>query len=408
MRFLILTQYFPPEIGAPQTRLWAFAKELARRGHTVEVVTAMPNHPVGRVHRAYRRKLYVRENWHGIRVHRTWIYAASGTGVRRMLNYISFAITSIFGLLRARRQDFIFVESPPLFLCIPAYAASLVRGGAVIFNVADLWPDSVRELGVMKEGPVLRVADALERWAYRRARYVNGVTTGISEILLTKKNVDHEKLRFLPNGIDVEQFCPRPRDETLARSLDAHERFVLLYAGTHGVAQGLETLIEAARLLAARPFLFLFVGAGPTKDSLMERARRYSLDNVRFVGPQPIGEMPRYYSIASASIVPLLRRELFKAARPSKIFPSLASGVPVLFCGEGEAAALLTSAGAGLAIPPESPDALAEAAVRLSENPEMAAKMSRCARDLAVSEYSWSAIVARWLADIRLEAAVGA
>ncbi len=397
MRFLILTQYFLPEIGAPQTRLAGFSKELLRLGHEVEVVTAMPHHLTGKVQAAYRGRIYKRDSWSGITVHRTWVYAASGTGLRRMLNYLSFTASSLAGLLMSKRADYVFVESPPLFLCVPAWLASVWHRGRTIFNVADLWPDSVRELGVLKDGLALRIATRMECWAYRKADFVNSVTHGITKILKDDKHVPVHKLLYLPNGIDVTQFFPQEPDAGVLQRFNLAGRKVFVYAGTHGVAQGLETLIEAARLLQDSQATFLFIGDGSRKAALQTLANRYGLRNVVFLEPQPLSEMPKYFSIAYASVVPLVKAELFKAARPSKIFPSLASGVPVLYSGEGESAAFVTGKGVGLAVPPESPRQLQDAILYIMGHPGVRDEMASRGRELTVSEFSWQTIVGNWL-----------
>jgi len=162
VRFLFLTQYFPPETGAPQVRLASLVRELSRLGHQVEIVTAFPNYPTGAIFPEFRGKLYQRDAWEGMTVHRTWVYPCMGGGLKRILNYISFTITCAWGLLRSKRADCVFVESPPLFLSIPGWIASRLWRARLIFNVADLWPDSVEQLGIMREGPALRFARALE------------------------------------------------------------------------------------------------------------------------------------------------------------------------------------------------------------------------------------------------------
>lgn len=398
MRLLILTQYYFPDIGAPQTRLAALARALIARGHEVEVVTAMPHHLMGRTHAGYRARLYVRESLGGVVVHRTWVYAATGTGVRRIANYLSFTFSSLLGLALARRPDAVFVESPPLFLSIPGWLAAKVYGAALIFNVADLWPDAVRELGVVRAGPLLRAAERLEAWTYRRATVVNAVTAGIESDLLERKRVPPAKLRFLPNGIDVDAFAPRERSVSLAHRLHLDGRAVFLYAGTHGIAQALHTVVDAAAL--APEAIVLFVGSGSTKLAIVQRARDLALENVRFVDPVPLDEMPDYFSLACASIVPLSRSELHRGARPSKLFPSLSSGVPVIYSGEGEGAAIVESAGAGIVIPPETPCAMAEAMRRLMGDSIERARMSANARAVAVEQFAWSGIVDRWLASL--------
>ena len=402
MRIVILTQYYPPEVGAPQTRLAALARELCRHGHAVEIVTAMPHHLIGRVYDGYRRRIYLREILDGITVHRTWVYAATGTGVRRILNYLSFACSSLLGLMRTARPDIIFVESPPLFLSVPGWLAARLRGAGIIFNVADLWPDSVRELGVMSDGAGMRAAEWLEKWSYDRADIVNAVTEGIGRTLQQRKNVPAHKIRFLPNGIDVQMFSPRERDSDLQRRLRLDERPIFLYAGTHGIAQGLQTIIEAAKLAESHANLVM-VGSGPTKPWLIDYARRLQVTNVRFVDPVPLRAMPDYFSLAAASIVPLVDKPLMYGARPSKIFPSLASGVPVLFCGRGESAALLERAGAGVSIEPENAQALADRMITLVQDERGRAEMGERARALAVERFAWASIVDTWLRSIEAQ-----
>lgn len=398
MRFLILTQYFPPEIGAPQIRLAALVRSLHRVGHQVEIVTAFPHHLVGKIFPAYRRKFYAKEDFEGSPVHRTWVYAASGTGVARILNYLSFAVSSLIGLARAKRPDYIFVESPPLFLGITGALYSTLRRVPMIFNVADLWPDSVRELGVLKNGLLIALAEWLERWIYRRSWFVNAITPGIRQVLVEKKRLSSHKVLFLPNGVDLALFSPREPDLTLAQQLHLKGK-TFVYAGTHGVAQGLQTLIEAAALLTGDGISFLFIGDGPAKEKLVQDAQKRNLNNVGFLGMQPAEDMPRFFSLATASIVPLVKAELFRSARPSKIITSLACGVPVIFCGEGETAELLTQSRSGLVVPPEDATALARTVQKLAGDQTLCGDLSRNGLTLA-ADFGWDTIVLRWLNEL--------
>lgn len=399
VRFLILTQYFPPEIGAPQIRLAALVRSLQQAGHQVEIVTAFPHHLVGKIFPAYRRKFYLKEDFEGRPLHRTWVYAASGTGVARLLNYLSFALSSFVGLARAQRPDYIFVESPPLFLGITGAIFSYVRKVPMVFNVADLWPDSVRELGVLKNAFLIAMAERLERWIYRRSRFVNAITPGIKQVLIAKKHLPTLKVLFLPNGVDLTRFAPRERDVALAQQLHLEGLKTFIYAGTHGVAQGLQTLIDAAVLCAGDGVSFLFIGDGPVKEELVQNARDRNLKNVVFLGMQPAEEMPKFFSLASASIVPLIKAELFRTARPSKIITSLACGVPVIFCGEGETADLLTESRAGIVVPPQNAAALASAVEKLAGDQTLRFDLSRNGLKLA-GDFGWDPIVSRWLNEL--------
>lgn len=228
MKFLFLTQYFPPEVGAPQVRLASLVRELARRGHGIEIVTAFPNYPTGAIFPGFRGRFYRRDIWEGLTVHRIWIYPSMGGGLKRILNYLSFTLSCAWGLVRSHRADFVFVESPPLFLSVPGWIAARLCKSKLIFNVADLWPDSVEQLGLMRDGLFLRLARALEARSYRQATYVNAVTEKMRQVLLVRKNVPPEKVLFLPNGVDTGLFRPTPPDGRLARRLGLEGKRVVL------------------------------------------------------------------------------------------------------------------------------------------------------------------------------------
>lgn len=399
MRFLFLTQYFPPEIGAPQVRLAALVRELIRLGHEVEVVTALPNHPTGRIFPEYRGKWYVREAWEGVPVHRIWLYASIGAGIRRVFNYMSYTFTSLIGLMCAKHPDYIFVESPPLFLSIPGWVASRIWQVPMIFNVADLWPDSVRDLGLMKNGALLKFAYWLEAWSYRKAAFINAVTEGIRTTLVNHKGLPIDKVLFLPNGVDTELFRSREPDLDLQESLGLLGKKVILYAGTHGFAHGLEVAIKAAKILESQGsnIQFVFVGDGSEKARIVNMAQAMDCNNVRFLDPSPPSYIARLYSFSIAGLSTLKNNPLFEGTRPVKIFSAMASGKPVIYSGAGEGARLIESAKAGLVVPPGDPEALAEAVRNLVSNPSLAEELGRNGRRYVEENLSWSALVSDWL-----------
>jgi glycosyltransferase involved in cell wall biosynthesis len=403
VRFLLLTQYFAPEVGAPQVRLAAMSRELIRMGHQVEVVTALPNHPTGKIHPEYRGRAIVSESWEGIPVHRVWLYPSTGAGVKRLANYGSFVLTSLAGMARAQRPDVLFVESPPLFLSPAAHMAARAWRIPWVFNVADLWPDSVRELGLMSEGAMLRAADRLEAWTYRHADFVNAVTEGIRGTLLGAKGVPEEKVLFLPNGVDTTMFSPADPDPALVAELGLQGKKALLYAGTLGVAQGLEVAIEAmTRLRDTCPELvLLFMGDGSAREDLERLASSRRLDNVRFLPPGPPEKVAHLYSVAFAGFASLRNVPLFEGARPSKIFPVMASGLPVVYSGAGEGARLVAGAGAGVVVPPEDPGALAAALQSLAADPERARALGANGRRHVEAHFGWGALVEEWLGSLQ-------
>lgn len=401
MRFLILTQYYPPEIGAPQVRLVALAGKLKTFGHDVEVVTAFPHHMRNQVYQGYARRLYMRETIDDTVVHRTWVYPATGKGIRRLLSYLSFSVSSLFGLLRAKKPDYVFVESPPLFLGVTAGIYSMLKQVPYIFNVSDLWPDSVLQLGALSDGMWFRLSLKLESHIYKAARLVNATTQGIRIALTTDKGLKADKVLYLPNGVDTELFQPAPPNEEMKSQLGLQGRSVVLYAGTHGIAQGLDILLDAAKLLRKVNLSFLLVGDGNEKPRLMKRAQELELTNVVFLEPQPLTAMPALFSLSFVSVVPLIKRPLFKGARPSKMFASLASGIPIIFSGEGEAADLVRVNDVGIVTTPGSAEALAEAVLKLHNDPERQSRMAINARQLAIRDYGWDSIVGSWIRELR-------
>jgi len=399
MRFLFLTQYFAPEVGAPQVRLAALARELVRRGHEVEVVTALPNYPQGAIWPSYRRRLYLREQWEGITIHRVWLFAATGAGLRRVLNYLSFSLMSLLGLARARRPDFIFAESPPLTIAVPAVAFARWWGRPLILNVADLWPDSMREMGLMRPGLSLSLAEWLEGWAYRRSSFVNAVTEGIGKTLVERKGVPDKKILFLPNGVDTELFRPQQPDVALAASLGLAGRKIIVYAGTLGLFQGLDVAIEAfARLQHTDPdAVLVFLGGGSDKSRLVTMAQQLRLENVRFLDPEPIEYVARLYSIATAGFASLKNLSLFEGARPSKVFPVMSSAKPVVYSGAGEGARLIVEANAGVVTSPEDATELTDAFRRILRDRALASSLGTNGRRYVEERLSWSTLVGAWL-----------
>ncbi len=398
MRFLFLTQYYPPEIGAPQTRLKSMGTELVKLGHQVEVVTALPNHPTGQIFSDYRGKFYVKETIDQLTVHRVWLYAANGAGVKRIFNYSSFVLTCFIGLFRCQKPDYIFVESPPLFLSVPAYLMSLIWKRPFIFNVADLWPDSAKKLDLLKEGLIFRLLSRLEKWTYRKALFVNAVTEGVQDILLKEKNVPKEKVLFLPNGVDTDLFDLRKKNEEIAERFGLLDKKVVLYAGTHGFAHGIEVALEAASYLEEREdIVFVFVGDGSEKKKLVRKATEMKLSNVLFFDPVPLNVIADLYSIASIGLSTLRNSSLFEATRPVKIYPAMASGIPILYSGSGEGARLVEQYESGMVVPPEDPKALAAAVLKLVDDEEYRKKLGKNGRRFVEAHLSWGYIVNEWL-----------
>lgn len=401
MRILMLTQYFPPETGAAQVRLYEVAKALIAHGHQVEVVTGFPNYPTGIIPKEYRGKFFMRDYYEDIPLYRTWVYAVpKGRFWKRLLNYFSFVFSACFGLMKAGPADYVLVESPPIFLGFTTMFARIFKRAKIIFNVSDLWPESAISLGLVKNKALIALTTLLEELTYKIAWRISGQTEGILATLKTR-GIPAGKLALLPNGVDPELFAPDAPDLRLAEELNVKDKFVILYAGTIGYAAGLEVALHAAeRLKNERDIVFLIVGDGSEKDQLEEMSARMKLANVRWKPFQPLKEIVFYYNLADVNLVTLRRYDLAQGVRPSKLFPGLASGKPVVYSAEGEGAKIVTASGGGVIVPPEDPEALAEAILSLKRDPKKRAELGRRGRAYVQEHYAWNAIVARWLKDL--------
>lgn len=402
-RWLILSQYYPPEIGAPQIRLRALARQLQQHGMEVSVLTAMPNYPAGKLFPGYEKRLYCREEIDGIPVRRTWVYAATGKAARtRLLNYLSFTFTALIAALFGPRPDVLFLESQPLSLGLVGVLMKWLRGVPYIYNVPDLQVDVARQLGFMRNERFLRLALGLENFFLRNSWKVSTVTHRFIDHFV-ERGLPRSQITFLPNGADAEFLRPQPPAAHLLERWQLQGKKVFLYVGTHAYYHGLDTLLHAAARLQDRPDIaFLLIGRGPERPRMKELAAELGLTNVIF-GQSPYEEMAELYSITYASVATLRDMAVAEQMRLSKVFPALSCAVPVIYSGRGEAAELLTAHGCGLATAPEDAEALAAAIRDLADAPEKRQEMGIAGRALIEQEYSWAAIVARWLAELQGE-----
>jgi colanic acid biosynthesis glycosyl transferase WcaI len=402
IRWLILTQYYPPEIGAPQIRLRSVVRELRRFAFQVEVLTAMPNYPAGKIFLGYEGRWKIRENIDGVSVTRTWIYAGTGKSpMVRLANYFSFTLTALLATLTGPRPDVMFVESQPLSLGLIALIMKALRRTPYIYNVPDLQIDVAEQMGFMKNRGLLKLALKLENLFLRKAWKVSTVTHQFIQHF-QDRGISREQLSFLPNGADTDFLRPRQPSQALLDRWGVHGKKIFLYVGTHAYYHGLETVIEAADLLREHhDLVFIMVGDGPERLRLKDLCATRRIDNVIFA-TSPYEEMDQLYSIAYASIATLRNMEVAKGMRLSKVFPSLSCGVPVIYSGIGEAAEILMANQCGLVVEPEKPEQLAQAIMTLTSQPTLRAELGSKGRTFVEKEYGWKAIVERWLCEIGL------
>ncbi|HEX8229137.1 MAG TPA: glycosyltransferase family 4 protein [Chloroflexia bacterium] len=375
MRILYFTQYFPPEVGATQTRAFEMSRYLASQGHHVTVITEVPNHPSGIIPPEYRGRLSERQGEHGVDVFRLWVWTSpEKTFATRMRFYLSYmGMAALAGSLLRGRYDLVYATSPPLFVGVAGMLASALRRVPLVFEVRDLWPESAVALGELSNPKAVAAAEVLERLLYARASRIVTVTQGIRSRLMAR-GIAAEKLSLIPNGANTELFRRDPKGaERLRRELRLEDAFVVLYAGVHGIAQGLENVLEAAKLLQDKPQIqFVMLGEGPRKAALAQQCEALGLTNLRMLPEVPAASMPAYLSMANCAIVPLKDEPVFYGALPSKMFEAWACGTPVVLSVAGEAVEVLNEAGGGLAVPPEDSHALARAIEELCSEPAKA------------------------------------
>lgn len=369
MRVLILTQWYPPE---PAMLLQELAQSLQERSHQVAVLTGFPNYPTGEIYPGYRIRLLQRETLAGVSVVRVPLYPEhSSSGIRRVLNYASFALSAVvLGPLTSSRPDVIFVYHPPLTIGLPAYVLSRLWRVPFVYQIQDMWPETLSATGMFNNERLLRWIGRFAMWVYGKAHDILVISPGFCQNLV-EKGVPSKKIHVISNWVDPQAYYRAEPDAQLAQELGLAGRFNVMFAGNMGEAQGLETVIEAAKLLEGDERVqFVLVGDGIALPRLRQLAQQQNLTNVRFLGRFPPQEMPRLYALADTLLVHLKDDPLFRITIPHKTLAYLGSGKPVLAAAAGDVASLIMSTGAGIACAPENPQALSAAVRSLQAMPE--------------------------------------
>ncbi len=380
LRIVLLSQYFAPEVGATPTRMQAFAEYLASRGHDVSVITEFPNHPVGVIPEKYRGRVYVDDRSNPYRVIRVWVRAShEKTQATRMAFYLSYmglaaAVSPLVG-----RSDVVLATSPPLFAGIAGLAIARAKRAPFVLDVRDLWPAAAVSLGQISAGKELRAAEALEHFLYRQAARVVAVTRPFCDHI--DAITGGPPAVHVPNGT-LERFFV-DAGEGDRTQLDASDgEFIVTFAGNHGIAQALPSVLDAAAKSNGR-IRFALVGEGPMKDALVEDATERGLTNVRFFPQLAAEDVVPVLAASDALLVPLSGHPTFADFVPSKMIDYMAVGKPVVLAAAGESARLLERAGGGIVVPPEDSHALANAVRWLAEHPRDAKAMGKRGREFA-------------------------
>lgn len=400
MKILFFTENFPPETNAAATRVFERALYWVKWGHDVTVVTCQPNFPYGKLFEGRQNKYEV-ETIDGIRVVRAKTYIASNRGVlRRTVDFLSFMVT---GYLAARKEptpDLVISTSPQFFAAVAAWWFAKRRKLRYIFELGDLWPASITAVGAMRANPALSLIEALELRMYRDADSVIALTKSFKDNLVSR-GIDGNKIAVVINGVDLPRYGPRPRDKALSEACSISPNdFVIGYVGTHGMAHALDNVLDAAEGLRETPnIVFLFAGPGAERERLMSEAKRRQLPNVRFLAPQPKDRVPAVWSLCDVALVHLKDSPVFAEVIPSKIFEAMGMGLPILFAGpEGDGSAIVHNRDAGVIVPPEDAQALADAARALAADRSRVEDLA--ANSLAAAPFHSREAQARHMMDV--------
>ncbi len=411
MRLRILTHYYPPEVGAPQVRLAALAQGLSRAGAEVTVHTGFPHYPDGEIKPPYRNRPLRVERMDGVRVLRSWVYAAPNRGfARRLANHASLATAALAAAPAGGPADVLLVETPPLLLAGAAIAYARAKRARLVLNVADLWPDSAVEMGTLESQRAIAAARLLERGAYSSAAAIACPTEGIFATLEGRPE-SAGKAALMRPAVDLARFDPAMGgSKSAARNgsagTDGAAPLRVLYAGTVGLAHGLGTLLDAAEEFErgaegpgdddVRHLTVTIAGDGAEAPALRARLAVEGPAGVRMLGAVAAERIPALYAESDVAVVMLRDLPIFEGALPTKLLEAMAAGRPVVLTARGEAARLVEAERCGLVVPPEDPRALAEALTALAADPQRRAAMGAAGRRTAEQRFGREAWLNRW------------
>jgi glycosyltransferase involved in cell wall biosynthesis len=394
MKILYISQYFPPEMGAPAARAVELSKHWTAAGHEVTVLTGFPNHPTGVVPPEYEanfRRIVVRERINGVNVVRTWLLPfPNRKAYERILNYGSFCVSAATTGLFLSRPDVVIATSPQLLVGLSGWWLARWKRVPFVFEVRDLWPESLAAVGMGASNSLLHRALAkIAGFLYRRSDRVVVVTPAFEDYLVEHWHVPRQKISVIENGVETQLFSPDSATD-LRRELDVEGKFVVSYIGTMGMAHGLETIVTAAtHLQATNPeIIFMMLGEGAEKEHIVAQARGRGLNKLKFLGQQPREKIPAYIGASDVCLVPLKKSDVFKTVIPTKMLEFMSCARPVILGVDGQARVIVEEARGGLVIEPENSESLANAIRYLAAHREEARELGRNGREYIVSKFS--------------------
>jgi len=395
MHILLLSTYFKPDIASTGVLMTELAEGLTRLGHRVTVVTSVPHYDGNRIWSDYRGKLHIREAFNGLDVRRVYLYVPQEKEglVGRMLNYATFNTLSVLSGALAGSYDVVLTPSPPLTNGLAAFILSRLRGVPYVYNVQDIYPDVAIRMGVLTNPRVIAFFRYMERFVYDKAAAVSVISEGFRRNLLDK-GVPDEKLEVIPNFMDMDFVRPLPRRNDFSAKHGLDDKFVVLFAGNVGMSQGLQKVLDTARLLEnEREILFLIVGNGAAKPGLQDYAQALGLRNVSFLPFQPPETLPEMYASSDICLVPL-RKGFTGESVPCKVFTITAAGRPLVASvdRDSDTHRFVRKSECGLWVEPENPGTLAEAILTLRDDKDMRDQLGHNGRAYVETRYTPEAV----------------
>lgn len=406
MNILIVTSLFYPEIAANAKKMTHLAEKLKENGHEVVIITAFPYYSTSEQTRKYKGKWLVKDQYEGIPVIRTYTYSTSKYGniPHRLCSFLSFTISSIYGSFKVEgKVDAVVTISPPFFSLFSGYMISRMKRCSLIVDIQDIYPETLVALGFLKNRAIIKPLEWMERFIYKRAEGMVSISDGFKRNFI-RKGAGPLAVEVVHNWVDVDLFRPADADDSgnLRNEFALNGKFVVMFMGTMGFAQGLENVVEAANLLKDYQdrIEFVFLGKGVAKEDMMAMIKEYELTNFTFIPPKPNSEIPRYLSLADVCLVHLRRNDLFEITIPCKTYEYISMGKPVIMGVKGDALELVEQGSCGVGVEPESPESLAEAILELYENRNVAYEMGENGRKHATANFSKEKMLSRYAAFI--------
>ena len=388
MHILYITQYFPPEIGAASSRAYDFIHELQNKGIQVTVIAETPHYPGYKSMEGYRNRWFLKETYQNIRIIRSYAFISRRKNfIQRTLLYFSYLFSSIIASCFVSHIDLVIASSPPITVGLAGMIISHLKGCKFILDIRDIWPESAIALGEIKNRAIIQLLQSVESLLYHKADRITVAVPGFRNHICSL-DIPESKIKSLPNGADTRIFYSRQDTGSIKATYNWNRRFIVLFSGNHGLAQGLESIMQTAALLRNKKDIqFVFIGDGVEKDKLQKMKDKLDLFQVQFIEKQPREEMPRFISCADICIVPLVKHTLFLNALPSKMFEYMACEKPLILAIDGEARVLIEKWGSGIYVEPENIVQLKKAILKLYKSKDLLPRMGKKGKALVLKKF---------------------